>query len=177
MRKFVASVALATAFVLGGFFGVLPAKANTFDFTISGGGFTGSGTFIDGLIGPGPGGSTKYQITGITGNLNGDSITGISNFASADNVLYYPASTVAPNGAGQNTPPTFVDLNGISFVTQSLMTWNIFNYLVFETGTAITNADACCGTVISFNVSAISAAINLVDAAQRLPRSGLLCLP
>jgi hypothetical protein len=32
--------------------------------------------------------------------------------------------------------------------------WNIFNYVTFETGTAITNVDACCGVVGTFDVVA-----------------------
>jgi hypothetical protein len=147
MRKLVASAALATALMVGG---LSSASANTFDWTFLNDGYSASGTFIGTLIGPGPGGSTEYQLSGITGVINTDPITGLSGFASADNILYFPASTVNING---NTPPTFVDSNGISFSASTTGPWNIFNYSTFETGTAITNADACCGSVGTFNVA------------------------
>ncbi len=132
--------------------GLSSASANTFDWTFLADGYSASGTFTGTLIGPGPGGSTEYQLSAITGVINSDPITGLSSFASADNILYFPASTVSIDGNGQ-TPPTFVDTFGISFTAMTTGPWNIFNYIQFEIGTAINNVDACCGVVGAFNVA------------------------
>src|SRR5258708_36363300 len=67
-----------------------PAHAITFDFSYSAldGSFSGHGDFITGKIG------SPYLVTGVTGTaINGNassSITGVSTFASADNLLFFP---------------------------------------------------------------------------------------
>jgi hypothetical protein len=168
--KLLASAALGTALMVGG---LSSASANTFDWTFLGDGYSASGAFIGTLIGPGPGGSAEYQLSGITGVINSDPITGPSGFASADNILYFPASTVGIDGNGQ-TPPTFVDSNGISFSALTTGPWNIFNYITYETGTAITNADACCGVVGTFNVAETPLPATLPLFASGLGALGLL---
>jgi hypothetical protein len=83
------------------------AHATAFDFSYTGPGVTGSGQFSSADV------TSPYTITGITGTANGDAITGLSIYAGADNLLYFP------------TEP-FVDFGGISFSTVSLGDWNIF---------------------------------------------------
>ena len=90
-------VALFVSALLG--LGASAAKADTFDFTISGG-HSATGTLT---TDPVSGGS--YLITGISGSQDGSSITGlipVNGFAANDNLLY-PA-------------PPLLDLPGFSFV-------------------------------------------------------------
>jgi len=62
-----------------------------------------------------PFGGSEYQLTGITGfgGNNNIAITTLSNYAGADNILFYP------------TQP-FVDFGGISFNTADGDPWNIY---------------------------------------------------
>jgi len=74
------------------------AHADSFTFTGSGPGMTMSGTMT-----ATPGGPNQFTVTAITGNVNGDPITGIipggpgaftspGNAYSLDNVLYFPSA-------------------------------------------------------------------------------------
>jgi hypothetical protein len=90
---------LLTAFALLSVL-VLPAvaRADTYDFTAtgSGGGFSGTGTFV-----ASPNGDGSYTITGISGT----DITGLvlpSHFDNNDNLLF-------------PTAPSYVDSNGFAF--------------------------------------------------------------
>ena len=83
------------------------AQATAFSFSYTGPGVTGSGQFSSADV------TSPYALTGISGTANGDPITGLSIYAGADNLLYFP------------TEP-FVDFGGISFSTASLGDWNIF---------------------------------------------------
>ena len=98
------SVALATS-----------ANANTYDFSFSGLGVSGSGEFITASV------SSPFAVTGVSGTISDSqigpgafAITGLSSYASADNLLYYP------------TQP-YVDFGGISFTTNGGGDFNIGN--------------------------------------------------
>jgi hypothetical protein len=102
------------SFVLGVFALVLSSqvsKADTFSFNFTGNLYSGSGTFTATNEGPGPLGSTEYDITSFTSGsvtnlLNQTSkITGLSTFNGADNVVYDPGIFGVSN----------LDGNGISF--------------------------------------------------------------
>lgn len=75
-------------------------------------GFNGSGTMTGSETGPSSG---VYYITGITGTVNGSTITGImpvDSFYSNDNDLYFPAVDMA----GQvNAEPVQLDPDGLAF--------------------------------------------------------------
>lgn len=105
--------ALATAAILAAF-GSGGAEANVYDFTYSGGGYIASGVFTTGDAG------SPYTVTEITGTADGSAITGLSAYAAADQLLYYPG-------------PVFVDQPGISFETAAGIMYNISS---FPTGTA-----------------------------------------
>jgi len=87
-----ACVALALA-ALG--LGAETAQATTFDFSFSSGYGNGSGQFVT------SGGASPYLVTGITGFMDGNAITGLDSFAGADQQLFLGA-------------PNF-DTGGISF--------------------------------------------------------------
>src|SRR4029077_19241308 len=95
----------AMAFALSG-----AANADTWDFLYSGDGISGSGTFSSGSVG------SPYALTGITGTANGLAITGLSSYAGADNLLFYPP------GPG----PQYTSFGGISFSTSGGPEWNLF---------------------------------------------------
>lgn len=98
------------------------ANALVFDFTftqIGGSGtpgaVSGSGEFITGPTG------SPYTITGISGTVfdsdvfaGAATITGLSPYAAATNVLYFPG-------------PPFVDFGGISFSTSAGIDFNLYN--------------------------------------------------
>jgi hypothetical protein len=94
------------------------ANANTYDFSLSGSGISGNG-----VLTTANGSSTSpFAILGISGTISDSqidygttlNITGLSNYASADNLLYYP------------TQP-YIDFSGISFVTLGGGSFNIGN--------------------------------------------------
>jgi PEP-CTERM motif len=93
------------------------ANANTYDFSFSGFDVSGSGvlTTVNG------GGSSPFAITAVSGAIfdsqigpGAFTITGLSSYASADNLLYYP------------TQP-YIDFSGISFATKGGGNFNIGN--------------------------------------------------
>jgi PEP-CTERM motif len=93
MKRF--SLALGVfALVLGS--QVSKADTVTFDFSFTGALYSGSGTFTANDDGPGPLGSTEYDITSFTSgsvtNLFNQTskITDLSTFNGADNVVYDP---------------------------------------------------------------------------------------
>jgi len=146
MRKFVAGVGVATALMVGGLLGVAPAVASTYNFSYSGDGVSGSGTFTT------SGASSPYDVTGISGTSNGAAITGLSSYAGADNLLYFPASYNDPT-----SPPSFlVDFAGIAW-TVAGDAWGIANdghggYNIDQF--SINPAGNCCGVdLINFDVS------------------------
>lgn len=113
--------------------------ARTFAFSFSGAGVSGSGRLTTADAG------SPYQITGITGTINGDAITGLSGYAAADNLLYYP------------TQP-FVDFSGLSFTTASLGDWGMgWTGSAYGITDSISNpSGACCGiTPLSLTVTAV----------------------
>jgi hypothetical protein len=125
---------------------VASAHALVFDFSYSGGSgsgaVSGSGTFTTGSTG------SPYTVTGVTGVANGFTITGLSSYASADQLLYDPASH-------------YVDFSGISFSTSNKIlgindAWGI-GWTGSSYGIAELFKDAigyCCGTnPISFTVT------------------------
>jgi hypothetical protein len=109
IRMYRFAAALTGAVLLG----ALPANAVTFDFSYSSTntpGLSGSGEFFATLVS-----GSEYQLTGITGfgGNNNLAITGLSGYAAADNLLFYP------------TQP-YVDFGGISFTTFGGDAWNIY---------------------------------------------------
>ena len=107
MMKFsIALLALATALAIAPM-----ARADTFDFTFNGGGYSASGEFTTTLTG------SPYTVTGVTGTADGYSITGLSSYASADQLLYFPA-----------TDGYYADFGGISFANANGVDYNITNY-------------------------------------------------
>ena len=97
MIALMAAGSLAAALVVGG-----AAQAKVWDFSYSGVGETGSGTFITGAAG------WPYTITGISGTADGSLITGLSSYAASDQLLYIGGAYYA-------------DFGGISFATAC---WN-----------------------------------------------------
>ena len=93
-----------------------PAQAKVFDFSLTGlddSSITGSGTLTTGA-GPSP-----YTVTAANGTITDPSgtftINGLSTYAGADNLLYYPAT--GSDG--------YVDFGDISFTTSGVPDFNI----------------------------------------------------
>jgi hypothetical protein len=107
----VAIAALATA----------TAEAKVWEFSYSGGGYFASGEFITGS------GASSYTVIGVSGAANGSTITGLSTYGSADQLLFYPKTD------------SYVDYYGISFETASGVAYNIF-YSNSENWVSPTNA-------------------------------------
>jgi hypothetical protein len=133
------SAAVAALLLSCGF--AASAHALEFDFSYSSGSGTGavsgSGEFITGSAG------SPYTVTNVTGLANGVTITGVSSYAGADNLLYEPGSH-------------FVDFSGISFTTANGDAWGI-GWTGFDYGIAEYFKDPfgyCCGVnPINFTVT------------------------
>jgi hypothetical protein len=141
--KFFKGIALAAFLSLG----IAPAKAAVFSIsysdTLAVHTTYGSGTFTTGSV------SSPFLITGVTGTETylgvTDTITGVSNYASADNLLYFPAS------------PNLVDFSGISFATTGDAfgigwTGSVYGIAQFSTNP---NGNCCGVNPITFTVTAV----------------------
>lgn len=85
------------------------ANANVYNWSYTDGAtHVGSGTFTTSVAG------SPFTVLGVTGLADGHTITGLSNYASADNLLYVPATA----------NPGYVDFGGISFTTAGGPTYN-----------------------------------------------------
>jgi hypothetical protein len=100
-----------------------PTRAEVFDWTLTGtspskGGvpYPGDGT-ITATLTPSPG---VWDITAITGTINGSAIAGLSTFFGADNKIF-------TNGFA------FVSTSGISFETAAAQSVNIYSFFGQET--------------------------------------------
>jgi hypothetical protein len=110
MRSFSTKIALSAGAVLFGIVATTPARATIFDFSAASIGSPNdfmSGTLTANETSPG-----VYNVASISGTFDGNTITGLSSYANADNQLFYP------------TQP-YVDFQGISFST-SLGDINLF---------------------------------------------------
>jgi hypothetical protein len=143
MPKFSIKSAVSAGAIFLGIFATVPAHAMTFDFSVSSIGSPGdiaSGTFTGNQTSSG-----IYTLTGITGTFDGSTITGLTGYANADNLLFYP------------TQP-FVDFEGISFLTSqpNLGAVNLFsNSGYFEVKSSVDSVGYYFdGTPITLAVSA-----------------------
>jgi hypothetical protein len=90
--------------------GPMVAQAITWNWSYSGAGLAGgSGTFTSASAG------SPYSLNGVTGTAEGFSITGLSSYAGANNLLYVPPTA----------SPGYVDFGGISFTTSGGPDFNI----------------------------------------------------
>jgi hypothetical protein len=105
------------ALMLGGLLSLAAASASatTYDWTLTGpaaslGGFAydGAGTLTTGEVGG------QLKVTGITGEIGGNAITGLSNFFGADNE-FFPATTL-------------LDTSGLGVETASGQSIDIFSF-------------------------------------------------
>jgi hypothetical protein len=137
-----------------------PAGATTFDFSYSAldGSFSGEGEFITGS------GTSPYLLSNVTGTAVigdvGSIITGMSTFASADNLLYFPSQP-------------YTDFFGISFATVSAGDFNLYFNTVEFNGYGVIKQSAdptgmSSGTEVRLEVSATP-----LPAALPLLASGL----
>lgn len=98
---------LACAFALVGSASSAVADVIDFNWSYTGEGISAGGTFATTTTGT----AGVYQITGITGQRNGLSITALdTTLGSPDELLYYPATDT-----GTALSPTFLDNNGFSY--------------------------------------------------------------
>jgi hypothetical protein len=111
LSRFAQLFALPAALALAS----IAAHADTFDWTLTGpdaslGGFsaTGSGTLTASLSGG------QWDISAITGTVDGSAITGLTNFEGADNLLF-PAST-------------FLDTSGLGLETANGTKVTVFSF-------------------------------------------------
>ena len=128
-----------------------PVSAAVFDFSYMAidGTFSGHGEFTTASLG------SPYMVSDVTGIANvgdiGSSITGISSYANADNLLYFPTST--------SSTLSFVSGRGISFTTASDGDFNLyFNDLEFtgygRISSSLDSSGNGPGTQVQFSVSA-----------------------
>jgi PEP-CTERM motif len=121
-------------------------KAAVWDFSFSGVGVSGSGEIFTGNVG------SPYTVTGGNGVIDGFTISGLSLYAGATNLLYFP------------TEP-FVDFGGVSFTTLGGPDFNLglqfqppapFQYVLNDSST--NPSGFCCqigSTDIALTVSAV----------------------
>jgi hypothetical protein len=137
------------------------SKADTFSFNFAGSIYSGSGTFTATNEGPGPFGSTEYDITSFTSgsvtnflNQTSNITTGVSTFNGADNVVYDPGIFGVSS----------LDGDGISFVLANGVQINLsagFLTYVAQGSTALSTEN------ISFN---------LTNTTPTVPEPGTLAL-
>lgn len=119
------------------------AQAAVWDFSYSGGGYTASGEFTTGAAG------SPYTVTGITGTADGYAITGLSTYAGANELLYYP-----PSGG------YYADFSGISFVNANNVDYNITNYPTgsgnfINVSTLDPGGYGCCTVAVEMTVTPV----------------------
>jgi hypothetical protein len=86
------------------------ANANVYNWSYTDGAtHVGSGTFTTSDAG------SPFSVLAVNGSADGNAITGLSSYASADNLLYVPATA----------NPGYVDFGGISFTTAGGPDYNI----------------------------------------------------
>lgn len=139
MSTFRAGLFSAAVFAAGLLAAGASQASQFFNFSYSGPGVSGSGVLTTSDAG------SPFTVTGITGTANGEAITGLSTYASADNLIFYP------------TPPN-VDFSGVSFSTAS-RDWGIgWTGTAYGIVNSIDNPDgACCGiSPIDFSLSQAS---------------------
>lgn len=142
MRSFSTKIALSAGAVLFGIVATTPARATIFDFSAASIGSPGdliSGALTANETSPG-----VYDVVSISGTFDGNTITGLSSYASADNELFYP---VQP----------YVDFQGISFSTTSLGDINLFsNSGYFEVKSSVDSVGySSSGTPITLSVAPV----------------------
>jgi hypothetical protein len=101
--KFLIAAGSAALFLIAG-----SAEAKIYDFSFSNSVDSGSGVFT--VTGTGP----TYTVTGVTGMVDGQAITGLSGYGVADELLSVPPGAPA-------------DVGGIAFST-SADTYNVYAY-------------------------------------------------
>lgn len=137
INGFAAGVAFAATVLGASMAGGAAQAAKVFDFSYSGAGVSGSGVITTGDAG------SPFTITAISGTANGEAITGLSTYAGADNLLYFP------------TEP-FVDFSGIAFSTAT-KDWGLgYTGSAYGIVNSVDNpGGSCCGvTPLAFSVTA-----------------------
>jgi hypothetical protein len=136
MKTFKSGLFSAAVFAAGLLAAGASQASQLFNFSYSGDGVSGSGVLTTSDVG------SPYAVTGITGTANGEAITGLSSYAAADNLIYYP------------TQPS-VDFSGLSFSTAT-RDWGIgWTGSAYGIVNSIANPNGdCCGiSPIEFNIS------------------------
>jgi len=134
------------------------AFADTFNFSFSGSGFMGSGTFTATETSPTSG---QYLITNVTGTTNGVTISGLlapgvypgptSGDPANDNLLFVPLV----NGGA-------LDINGFSWATADGTDWNLYYY---DPGYGlVTDANFDSYDYLSLTVTDTTTGVTLVGA-------------
>ena len=133
MKRVVRTAAVVAAMMVGA---VQAQASQIFDFSYSGTNVWGSGVLTTTDAG------SPFSILGISGTANGEAITGLSGYASADNLIYFP------------TQP-FVDFSGMAFNTATKawsIGWTGSDYGIINS--IDDPSGACCGThPITFTVT------------------------
>ena len=99
--------AVAAVCLLGAIATVEPAKADVFfDFTYTSSAGNGNILFDTQLITPG-----QYSVVGATGTADAYSVSGVSSYAGADNILTSPGTPFDFGGVSVHTSNPLLDLN------------------------------------------------------------------
>jgi hypothetical protein len=115
------------------------ALADTFSFSFTGFEYSGSGTFTTDPGVSGPFGSTQFDITGITGSVTpsfgtASTITGLSTFDGADNLLFDPGIFGIYNLDADGVSFTLKNGNKVN-LSASLFTYSADSNVPFSTET------------------------------------------
>jgi hypothetical protein len=117
------------------------ANANVYNWSYTDGAtHVGSGTFTTSLAG------SPFTVLGVTGSADGHTITGLSNYAGADNLLYVPAVA----------NPGYIDFGGISFTTAGGPDYNLggtFTFGQYVLNDASLNPSGVAGANGSYDIA------------------------
>jgi hypothetical protein len=136
----------------------LPANAISFNLSFTTDNTNGVGPYIVNSvlttsdISPTPTTNNTYTLTGISGTVNGNAITGLSNYFGADNLFRWDGTT--------NILLTF---NGISFATAS----NAYNF--YSGGGGTTSADFALSNLASYDENNTISGFNNVTISSLDP--------
>jgi len=101
---------LAVAVLAASGLGATTARAELFHLQFT----DGSTITVDAFLQADFQSGVAYQVTSITGIVNGNPITGLTNFAGADNLVFWPSP-----------PSVIVDANGVGF-TDGTLSYNFY---------------------------------------------------
>jgi hypothetical protein len=164
---------LQVALAVGGLMSLslVAAHADTvYDFTISGTETNGSGTITVGAEETSGVPADGYVIGGVTGTINGESITGLANFGGSDDVIYLPPNQPGGYSIADNFGIALAlsdgDINFSGYSSPS-------TYLINSSSSSSVTASSCgiggCSSVDSFTLTLTPESVSATPLPAALP--------